>query len=109
LLDVVLGQNQGLLTEMATNLVNLKNSRGDESEADEYSVIYLCSTAYHAAGAAGFFEKISEEPSGYTPEFLSTHPNPDNRVLEINKKKDEEGCTGVEKNGQYQAILASLP
>ena len=109
LLDVVLGQNQGLLTEMAQNLVGLKNSRSDESEADEYSVIYLCPTNYHAAGAAGFFVKLAEESTGLNPVFLSTHPDPDNRVADINGKKDELGCSGTEKNGQYQAIINSLP
>jgi predicted Zn-dependent protease len=109
LLDVVLGENQGALTQMAENLVNLKNSRSDESEADKYSVIYLCPTSYNAAGAAGFFVKISAESTGFNPEFLSTHPSPDNRVTDINNHKNAEGCIGAEKEGQYQAILNSLP
>lgn len=109
LLDVVLGQNQGMLTQMAQGMASLSFSRTDETEADEYSVIYLCGTGYHAAGAAGFFEKIEAEGGSSVPEFLSTHPSPDNRVTAIHSKKTELGCSGEEKDGQYQELLNSLP
>ncbi len=109
LLDVVLGENQGLLTEMAANLILLSNSREDESEADEYSVKYLCSTQYNAAGAAGFFEKISAGGSSKVPEFLSTHPNPDNRVENIYAQQSDLSCDGELTDASYQAILNSLP
>ena len=58
LLQAAAGDNPGLMAQVAASLISLKFSRSDESEADEYSVIYLCPTDYNAAGAAGFFEKI---------------------------------------------------
>ncbi|MGB0166863.1 MAG: M48 family metalloprotease, partial [Luteibaculum sp.] len=80
LLSIVLGNNPGLLAEISANLLALKFSRDDESEADEYSVRYMCPTDYQADGAAEFFAKlIAEEQTGGTPEFLSTHPSPQNR------------------------------
>ncbi len=100
MLDLVLGKNQGLLTQVASELVGLKFSRGDESEADEYSVIYLCPTKYHANGAANFFQKILDSGSGGTPEFLSTHPSPDNRVANINNHATENGCTHTIDNSE---------
>lgn len=110
LLDIVLGKNQGTLTQIAQGLTNLSFSRSDESEADEFSVIYLCPTSYNASGAAGFFEKIQEEGgSGGTPEFLSTHPSPDNRVTDIKNHKLELNCKGTIKDGSYQEIINSLP
>lgn len=109
LLDIVLGENQGMLTQIAQNMASLSFSRSDETEADEYSVIYLCPTGYHAAGAAGFFEKIEAEGGSSTPAFLSTHPSPDNRVKNINSKKTDLGCAGTEKDGEYQELLNSLP
>jgi predicted Zn-dependent protease len=93
MLDLVLGKNQGLLTQVASELVGLRFSRNDEAEADEYSVVYLCPTKYHANGAANFFQKIIESGSGGVPEFLSTHPSPDNRVDNINAHATEKGCT----------------
>lgn len=109
LVDIVLGDNQSQLTEIAEGLVSLKNSRADESDADEYSVRYLCETEYNAAGAAGFFEKITAEGGSSVPEFLSTHPSPENRVEDINQQKTDLGCEGTVTEASYQDILNSLP
>ena len=95
LLDVILGKNQGLLTQIATNLVNLKFSRSEETDADSYSVTYLCPTKYKADGAANFFQKIIDAGSANPPEFLSTHPSPDNRVENIRNKALDLGCTST--------------
>ena len=98
LLDVVLGNNQGLLTQVASELVALQFSRSDETEADKYSVIYLCPTRYHANGAANFFQKMIDAGSTNPPAFLSTHPNPDNRVNNINSEATNGGCTATISN-----------
>lgn len=92
LLDVVLGKNQNMITEIAQGLVNLRFSRADESEADHYSVIYLCPTRYHSDGAAYFFQKIINSGASNPPEFLSTHPNPDNRVAQIEQYAADGKC-----------------
>lgn len=93
LLDIVLGENQGALTQVAQGLLSLSFSRSHEKEADDFSVKYLCPGRFDAAGAAQFFEKlINGGQSGGTPEFLSTHPNPENRVQNINAKKSELSC-----------------
>lgn len=113
LLDVVLGKNQNLLTQIGSELVSLQFSRSDESEADEYSVVYLCPTKYHADGAADFFRKIIDQGGSNTPAFLSTHPNPDNRVQNIENNATTRGCTATisttENDAQYTAFKNSLP
>lgn len=111
LLDVVLGSNQNVATEIAKGLANLSYSRGAEKEADDASVIYLCPTGYKSDGAAGFFEKMqSEGDGGRVPEFLSTHPNPDNRIQAIKQKAQEEGCNiNPMANTQYQTFKSILP
>jgi beta-barrel assembly-enhancing protease len=97
LLEVTLGSESGL-ADLATGLASLKFSRKDESDADEKSIEYLCGTQYESNGAAGFFEKlIADEATGSTPEFLSTHPSPENRVEDINTKANEMGCS---QNGE---------
>ena len=100
LLDVALGKNQGLLTQVAAELVSLQFSRTDETEADTYSVTYLCPTRYHANGAANFFQKIIDAGSANPPAFLSTHPNPDNRVSNINSQATSGGCTATITNAE---------
>ncbi|CAN5294260.1 hypothetical protein BH09BAC1_BH09BAC1_17200 [soil metagenome] len=110
LVSVVLGNNPGKLTEIAEGLLFLGFSRSNETEADEYSVKYLCPTDLNAAGAAGFFEKIEAQGGSNPPQFLSTHPNPDNRIQHIHEVEVEEGCAGTNTNDSgYAAFKASLP
>ena len=109
LLGVVTGKSSpGMIEQIALGLASLNFSRDHETEADEYSVIYLCGTNYNAAGAAGFFRKMEGE-GGRPPEFLSTHPNPGNRVEAIDQKADELGCRGSATNrGKYARIKQLL-
>lgn len=111
LFDIVFGQNKGQLVRIAAGLRELKYSRTAETEADNYSVKYLCPTDYDAAGAAGFFEKLLAMGSGSdVPEFLSTHPSPDNRVENIRSQKSTLSCTGTKRNiSEYTAFKNSLP
>jgi predicted Zn-dependent protease len=112
LLSIVLGQNPNALAEIAADLAagvaSLAFSRDDEYESDEYSVRYLYETSYDARGVAGFFEKIEGSPQ--PPEFLSTHPNPGNRVEKINEVWMElGGKTGETYPERYQQFKTSLP
>ncbi|MEM6931813.1 MAG: M48 family metalloprotease, partial [Myxococcota bacterium] len=56
LLDVVVGQDRGAISQVTEGLLGLRFSRDDEAEADDFSVRYLCGTEYAADGAAGFFQ-----------------------------------------------------
>lgn len=106
--EALLGQNQELLKQITTTLLALSFSREHETESDMASVKYLCHTDYNAAGAAGFFKKIEGQPT--PPEFLSTHPNPANRVKKIEDERDRLGCTGEETfTSRYAQIKALLP
>lgn len=111
LLDVLLGKDQGTATQIAAGLATLAFSRANETEADNYSVVYLCPTSYQADGAADFFELlINSGNTGGTPVFLSTHPDPGNRVENIKAKRTELGCSGTGTFDQaYQAFKNSLP
>lgn len=111
LLKVVLGNDQGTLVRIASGLKDLSYSRSFESESDAKSVDYLASTSYQCNGAAGFFEKLEATSSGARPpEWLSTHPNPDNRVRNINTKANNVGCNTTPLNpGTYQQFKNSLP
>jgi predicted Zn-dependent protease len=91
-------------------LLGLRHSRSDETEADRASVTYLCGTDYDAAGAAGFFEKLEAEGGREAPQFLSTHPSPDNRVEEIEEEARAQGCAGAEAySDRYAEMLDALP
>jgi predicted Zn-dependent protease len=112
LLNIVLGKDNETLTQIAGSIYLLKNSRDHESEADDYSVRYLCPTPYNAAGASGFFQKLINE--GYTESrlasFFSTHPSPTNRVQNINEQKVDLGCSGTGTfDAQYAAFKQLMP
>lgn len=107
LLNIVLGKDLSSISQIASGMLQLKNSREHEQEADEYSVKYLCPTSYNAAGAAGFFTKLEASgiQCGGLQQFFSTHPCPDNRIANINAKKVSEGCTGT---GTFDAEYANF-
>lgn len=113
LLQVVLGNNANLITQIGSELIGLSFSRSDESEADEFSVRYLCPSKYHADGAANFFMKIENQGGGNIPAFLSTHPNPANRVSNIQGLSSSLGCShsisSQENDQSYIAFKNSLP
>lgn len=100
LLSVALGNDPGTLqqivAQLAGNFTGLKFSRDAETEADNASVDYLGGTSYYACdGAAGFFIKLEQEaqqPGSSVLEFLSTHPNPGNRVENIQQLAAQKGC-----------------
>ncbi|MCK5337766.1 MAG: M48 family metalloprotease, partial [Bacteroidales bacterium] len=112
MLSILLGQAPGQLTEIiasyAYGLGTLAFSRDHEYEADEYSVKFLYQTSYEARGIADFFIKMEGSP--HPPEFLSTHPSPENRIEKITEVWQglggKEGNTYVES---YNAFKASLP
>lgn len=94
--------------QVALSLASLKFSRTHETEADNRSVLYMCNTSRNAAGAAGFFKKIQDK-SGAPPQFLSTHPDPGNRVQNIEALSKDLNCSGNEKNiSKYASIKAML-
>ena len=100
--------NQGAgaqLGQVAASLANLKFGRAAETEADTYSVIYLCPTAYEADGAAEFFRKLEQGGGQRPPEFLSTHPNPGNRVANIEKQANGRQCrSSSSSSSEYNRI-----
>lgn len=108
LLDIALGDGTDRdIAEIAAGLGTLAFSRDHETEADEYSVRYLCETDYAADGAASFFEALGAQD---VPEFLSTHPSNESRVEDIRALADELGCdTTANPDAQWQAFLDSLP
>jgi len=106
LLSAAIGEREAV-KQVVGGIVGLRFSRTHETEADEYSVRYLCGTNYNAAGAAGFFKKIGG--AGSPPEFLSTHPNPDNRVEQIEARAKVMGCRGNSTNKtEYNRIKGLL-
>lgn len=64
----------------------LKYGRGQESEADEMGLYLMSMAGYDPRAAIPFWNRMEAASSGARqPEFLSTHPNPETRISDINK------------------------
>jgi predicted Zn-dependent protease len=110
LFAILFGQNQGTLAQIAKGMIGLNYSRANETQSDMRSVEYLYETEYDARGAARFFEKLIALGATSGPEFLSTHPNPDNRVEAITNRWTELGAkVGGTFESRYQDFKNSLP
>ena len=112
LFAIILGDNPNAMAQIAADLAagisSLAFSRNDEYQADEFAVKYLYNTSYDATGIAGFFTKMEDAP--HPPEFLSTHPSPDNRIDEIFNIWEELGAKeGNSYEASYQQFINSLP
>jgi predicted Zn-dependent protease len=94
----ILGQGLGLpaqeilnLGGMAAQLLFLRHSREDELESDQLSVEYSSLAGYDPAEVVSFFQtlnRIQEKEGQGMPNFLSTHPNPGDRVQRIKELTD---------------------
>jgi predicted Zn-dependent protease len=63
--------------------VQLPFSRGDESAADEIGLYLMAEAGYDPRAAAPFWERMQSMGGQTPPEFLSTHPDPANRIARI--------------------------
>ncbi len=73
------------------NSVLLKYSRDAERQADLLGTQILYDAGYDPHAMAQFFRKIDAESKGRSAEFLSSHPNPENRVTNVNREIQKMG------------------
>jgi len=79
--------NSAQIATYVGQIMNMKYSRQDELESDNYGVKYAHAAGYDARAALAVM-KVLEDASGGSlrNEFMSTHPSPANRVEEIKKE-----------------------
>lgn len=76
-------RNAGLAI-LIGQLVDLKFSRNDESEADDWGVQFMSEAGYDPRAMLGVMEVLKQaSQGGRSPEFFATHPNPENREERI--------------------------
>jgi len=77
-------------------LVGLKFGRNDELEADRLGVRFMCEAGYDPRAVIRVMEILEASSQGQQPpEFFSTHPNPENRITQIQAAIDAEFPNGV--------------
>ena len=60
-------------------------SRQQETEADQYGLIFTAMAGYDPQAAIPFWQRMSEMSQGSPPEFLSTHPSDETRIKKLKK------------------------
>ncbi|NUM31507.1 MAG: M48 family metallopeptidase [Bacteroidetes bacterium] len=69
--------------------IMLPYSRKHESEADRMGIIFMAMAGYNPQEAPAFWERMKNAGGAKVPELLSTHPNPENRIKQLNKYMSE--------------------
>jgi predicted Zn-dependent protease len=82
----MMGQLAQLGIGLGANSVLLKFSRTAESQADITGAHLMAEAGYDPMQMAAFFEKLSAEGGQNAPQFLSDHPNPENRNRAIQEE-----------------------
>jgi predicted Zn-dependent protease len=71
---------------MGAQLLTLKNSREDESEADVVGMDLAARAGYDPKAGVTLWQKMMSASKGAPPQFLSTHPAGTTRIREIEAK-----------------------
>jgi predicted Zn-dependent protease len=108
-------QRYAQLASAGLGVLFLKFSRDDESQADELGVRYMTRTHYdpHQLGEVmTMLDRVSQAggESGRVPEWLATHPNPENRrehIAELIKTTSTNG-SGVINRDSYLRQLDGM-
>jgi predicted Zn-dependent protease len=81
---------------MIAKLVSLRFSRNDELAADDFAVKFTPTAGYDPRAMINVMQMLSKQGGGSNPpEFMSTHPNPGNRIEELQKDIQQAYPQGV--------------
>lgn len=78
-----LGQLGDVAANLGTQLLSLKYSRDDETEADLVGLELAARSAYQPRAAVTLWQKMAAAGGGAAPGFLSTHPTGPDRIRQL--------------------------
>jgi predicted Zn-dependent protease len=96
---------------MAAQVIFLRYSREDELEADRLSVEYSSLAGYEAEEVLGFFRslsRITEKEGQGLPNFLSTHPDPGDRLKRIKELAADSRARAPVRETDPRAYYAAI-
>jgi beta-barrel assembly-enhancing protease len=92
------GMGAAVAAQMANQLIQLRFGRKDESESDNWGLRYMAQAGYDPRAMLGVMEILRDaSKGGRQPEWMSSHPLPENRLTEIEQRVKEMFPNGVPK------------
>ena len=80
------GYTAAQVAQMANQFIQMSYGRDQELESDSYGVAYMVKAGYDPEEMIKVMEVLKKASGGgKQPEFMSTHPHPDNRADQIRK------------------------
>ena len=105
----LVGQLTKLGIGLGANSVLLKFSRSAESQADLMGSHLMAESGYNPMEMARFFEKLNQQGGQRTIQFLSDHPNPENREKAIEEEAHRlPGQQYSYQTGDFQRMKAVI-
>ena len=113
----VLGESSSLASQLAqlglsfgVNSILLRNSRSAESQADEVGTYILYRAGYDPHAMAQFFGILQKKYPQQTIQFFSDHPNPGNRIQNVDEEIPKLGPrkNWKEDSPEFQAVKQKL-
>ena len=110
------GQQTAAIAALIGSMVNLRFSRKDELEADQMGVHFMSEATYDPRAMGEVMEILKRASGGSSPrpEFLSTHPDPGNRLEIIRAEIARVFPNGVPEGltrgsgGEFERVATKL-
>jgi predicted Zn-dependent protease len=108
------GQQAAILAQAVNQMVNLKYGREDELESDRLGFQFMTQAGYNPVGIIELMKILDDARgnAGGQPEFMSTHPDPGNRIEQLTAIIDQTYPNGVpgqllENQDRFARIVGS--
>ncbi len=91
------GRQAAILAQAVNQMVNLKYGRDDELESDYLGFQFMTDAGYNPVGIVELMKILNSARGGAggQPEFMSTHPNPENRIEKLVTIINQEYPNGI--------------
>ncbi len=114
LASAALGQNPGVIAQLVASVAEqgylLHYSRAQESDADQVGLKLMARAGYNPEAFVSFFQILERQQKGpQPPEFLSSHPSPQNRIAQAQQeiRQMSNPPTALDRD-RYQQVMRQL-
>jgi predicted Zn-dependent protease len=89
------GRQAAVVAQAINQLIGLRYGRDDEIESDRLGLEMMTAAGYNPQGLVELMRILNSASQGNPPEFLSTHPNPSNRIERLQDAIAERYPNGI--------------